>query len=78
MTLITAENALDLATKMRAAGVARFVLTADRFSAVLLPPPPERTKQLMEEIGNLQPGERDELAKAVKREYELDLYGASV
>lgn len=78
MTMLTAEEALDLATKMRAAGVARFVLTAERFSAVLLPPPPPKQMNLLEEIGNLKPDERDELVNAAKREYEKDLYGASV
>jgi hypothetical protein len=75
--MLTADEAVDLATRMRAAGVARFVLTAERFSAVLLPPPPPKQMNLLEEIGNLKPDERDELVNAAKREYDQDLFGAS-
>ncbi len=75
--IISSEEALDLVTRMRAAGVARFVLTRDRFSAVLLPPPPPKQMNLLEEIGNLKPDEREELVNAAKREYDADLYGAS-
>lgn len=75
--MITPEAAVKLAAEMRAAGVSRFVLTADRFSAVLLPAPPPKTSSLLEEIGNLKPEEREELATAAKREYDADLYGAT-
>jgi hypothetical protein len=75
--MLTADEAVDLATRMRAAGVARFVLTAEHFSAVLLPPPPPKQMNLLEEIGNLKPDERDELVNAAKREYDQDLFGAS-
>lgn len=74
---MTPEAAIKLAADMRAAGVARFVLTADRFSAVLLPPPPPKQMNLLEEIGNLKPDERDELVNAAKREFNQDLFGAA-
>ncbi len=75
--IMTAEEAVKLAAEMRAAGVARFVLTAERFSAVLLPPPPPKQMNLLEEIGNLKPDEREELVNAAKREYNQDLFGAA-
>ncbi len=75
--MLTPEESLDLVTRMRAAGVARFVLTRDRFSAVLLPPPPPKQMNLLEEIGNLKPDEREELVNAAKREYDADLFGAA-
>jgi hypothetical protein len=32
---------------------------------------------LLEEIGNLKPDEREELVNAAKREYDADLFGAA-
>jgi len=74
--MMTPEQALELAKRMREAGVQRFVLTAERFSAVLLPPPPKPVDDLNQQIAELHPKQRKELLEQAKREWDSDLYGA--
>lgn len=73
---MTGAEAVELAKQMRAAGVQRFVLTTDRFSAVLSPPPPEPVRDVADRIAELTGDERRELLTRAQKEYEEDLYGA--
>ena len=76
-TILTPEAALALARQMREAGVQRFVLTNDRFSAVLAPPPPPKLSAINEQIAELTGEERRALLDTARKEYEADLYGAA-
>lgn len=75
--LITPDGAVELARQMREAGVMRFVLTHERFSAVLLPPPPRKVDDVREQIAEMSPKQRQELLEEARREFNEDLYGAS-
>ncbi len=75
--MLTGPEALELARKMREAGVQRFVLTADRFSAVLLPPPLKPVDDLREQIAEMNPKQRRELLDEARKEYDEDLFGAA-
>jgi hypothetical protein len=77
-TILTPEAALELARAMRMAGVQRFVLTHDRFSAVLSPPPPAPVEDLSEKLAELPAHARKEFLEGARKEYENDLYGASL
>lgn len=74
---MTGSEAVELAKQMRAAGVQRFVLTTERFSAVLMPPAPTPVRDISERIAELTEQERKELLTEAQKEYEADLYGAS-
>ena len=76
-TIVTGAEALKLAREMREAGVQRFVLTADRFSAVLLPPPPRKVDDVREQIAEMNPKQRRELLDEARKEYDEDLFGAA-
>lgn len=76
--MLTGSEALELARQMREAGVQRFVLTADRFSAVLLPPPPRKVDDVREQIAEMNPKQRRELLDEARKEYEDDLFGAAL
>lgn len=76
-TIVTGAEALKLAREMREAGVQRFVLTADRFSAVLLPPPPRKVDDVREQIAEMTPKQRQELLDEARKEYNEDLFGAA-
>ena len=75
--MLTPDEAVKFAERMRAAGVQRFVLTTERFSAVLSPPPPEPVRDIAERIAELTGEERKELLTTAQKEYEADLFGAS-
>lgn len=74
---MTNTEAIELAKKMREAGVQRFVLTKDRFSAVLLPPTAGPVSELAEKIGELTTEQRTALIEQAKRDMDADLYGAA-
>lgn len=75
--LITPDGAVELARQMREAGVQRFVLTHERFSAVLLPPPPRKVDDVREQIAEMNPKQRRELLDEARKEYDEDLFGAA-
>lgn len=75
--LLEADQAVALVERMRAAGASRFVLTKDRFSAVLLPPSPGPVTELAEKAGELTLEQREALMKSLKRDMDADIYGAS-
>jgi len=68
-TMLTADQAVELAQRLRAAGVQRFVLTPERFSAVLSPPPPPPLRELSEQIAELKPAEREALLDQERKKY---------
>lgn len=75
-TIVTGPEAVELARQMREAGVQRFVLTSERFSAVLSPPPPKAVVDIQEQIAELKPEQRRQLLDGARREYDDDLFGA--
>jgi hypothetical protein len=76
-TIVTGPEAVELARQMREAGVQRFVLTSERFSAVLSPPPPPKMSAINDQIAELTGEERRALLTTAQKEYEADLYGAA-
>lgn len=72
---MTVDEVVELATKMRAAGVQEFRF--ENLSCKLAPPEKGKVSELADRIGELSLEERTALIEDTKRELEADMYGAS-
>lgn len=72
---MTNEEAVKLASAMRAAGVTKFSFSG--LSCELLPPLPTQMQDIVERIGEMPAKQREELLEQAKKDLEADLYGAA-